>query len=66
MHLRPRLKEQSEMPVSLSCFPASLLFFTQYKTIWLAAISSNSLAALLAKVPAFNSHRWQNTYCRKL
>jgi len=57
MHLRPRLKEQSEMPVSLSCFPASLLFFTQYKTIWLAAISSNSLAALLAKVPAFNSHR---------
>ena len=52
--------------VLLSCFPGSLVLFTQYKTIWLTAISSNCLAALLAKMPAFNSHWRQNTYCRNL
>jgi len=66
MHIRPLLKEQREMPVSLSYFPASLLLFTQHKTIWLPAISSNCHAALLAKMPAFNSHKRQNTYFRNL
>ena len=34
------------MPPSLSYSPASLLLFTQCKTIWLAAISSRCLVAL--------------------
>jgi len=59
MHVCPLLKEQREMPVTL-------LLFTQKRTIWLTAISSNCLAALLAKIPAFNSHRRQNTHCRNL
>ena len=66
MHLRPLLKEQGGMPVLRSCFPGSLLLFTQYETIWLNASSNNCLAALLAKIPAFNSHRRQNTHCRNL
>ena len=32
------------------------LLFTQYKNMWLIAISSNCLAALPAKMFAFNSH----------
>ena len=65
-HLRPLLKEQRGSPSHFFCFPGSLLLFTQYKIIWLTAISSNYLAALLAKMPAFSSLRRQNTYCRNL
>jgi len=62
----PPFERAEGKPLSLFCFPGSLLLFTQYKIIWLTAISSNYLAALLAKMPAFSSLRRQNTYCRNL
>jgi len=45
-------------------FATSLLtlLFTQYKTTLLSAISSHCLAALPAKMSAFNSHMRQNIY----
>ena len=61
----PFWKSRGEMSLSLSRSPASLLLFIQYN-IWLIAISSNCLAALPAKMPVFDSHRRQNTYCRNL
>jgi len=36
-----------------------MLLFTQYETTWLAAISSYCIAALPAKMSAFNSHMRQ-------
>jgi len=44
-----------------------MLLFTQYnKCMWRTAISSHGLAALPAKVPAFNSHMQQNAYYRSM
>jgi len=37
-----------------------MLRFTHYKTAWLAVNSSHCLAALPAKMSAFNSHMRQN------
>jgi len=38
-------------------------FFTQYKTTWLTAISSQRLAASHARMSAFNRHMRQNAFC---
>jgi len=39
-----------------------MLFITQYKITCLSAISSNRLAALPAKMTAFNSHMRRSAY----
>jgi len=41
-----------------------MLLFTKYKTTWVTSISSHCLAALPAKMSAFNSPMPQNAYCR--
>jgi len=43
-----------------------MLYFTQHKTTWFNTISSHCLAALLAKMSKFNSHKRQNAYCSNL
>jgi len=43
-----------------------MLLFTQYKATWLTAICSHCVAALPAKMSAFNGYFRQNAYYRNL
>jgi len=57
------LRQKSQKLRFAGRYPSSfMLLFTQYKTTWLTAISSHCLAALPAKMSAFNSYMLQNAY----